>query len=87
MESICADILESLSALHSHHPVIAIMIQSESHEGSLKVKGIQLRTEEKNIVFKVRPIYLTSYLSYIERIDITFDINPLSYVITGHFDK
>jgi hypothetical protein len=53
MESICADILDSLSSLQSRHPVVAIMIQTESQGAGLKLKGIQLRTEENNIVFKV----------------------------------
>jgi hypothetical protein len=56
MNNICTEILEDIPlapASDSPRKVIAIAIQSESKAGSMHIRGVQLRTEQLNVVLKV----------------------------------
>ena len=56
MNNICTEILEDIPlAPTSDSPwkVIAIAIQSESKAGSMHIQGVQLHTEQLNVVLKV----------------------------------
>ena len=52
MESICSDILEQVQRMDTRLVVIAIAVQLSSDR---KVKAIQFRTDDCNIVFNVSP--------------------------------
>jgi hypothetical protein len=56
MNSICTEILEDIPLAptsDSPRKVIAIAIQSELKAGSMRIRGVQLRTEQLNVVLKV----------------------------------
>lgn len=50
MESICSDILEQVQLMDTRLMVIAIAVQLSSDR---KVKAIQIRKDDRNIVFNV----------------------------------
>jgi len=54
MESICGDILEQVQQVDTRLVVIAIAVQLSSDR---KVKAIQFRTADCNIVFNVSPSF------------------------------
>jgi hypothetical protein len=58
MESICSDILEQVQLMDTRLMVIAVAVQLSSDR---KLKAIQFRTENCNIVFNVSPKFLSLF--------------------------